>query len=324
MGRHKSLGMKLVISFMGISMIPILLITMFSYYHILNIVNDNNKKLMKYNLSRTKTTLEISVESYQDILVQIYSDDDVVHLINKINRGEDLVVSKNHLRRILRAYLYAKDYIRDLSVITEDGTLVFYDSITGSITRSSWIPNLGIDQKQLYNKYIDENKEKGNVKLVTVVNFPLGTNSMDTTMVQVHEAVNEGVDEIDTVINLSAIKMGDYKKVSDEIKIQKGICDKRNLKVILEVDLLTRDEIKKACLNCITAGADFVKTSTGFLKDGLGATTENIRLMSDTVSRRGMGVKASGGIRTRVQAIDLINAGADRLGTSSGVAMVKY
>ena len=173
-------------------------------------------------------------------------------------------------------------------------------------------------------KYIDKNKEKGNVKLVTVVNFPLGTNSMDTTMVQVHEAVNEGVDEIDTVINLSAIKMGDYKKVSDEIKIQKGICDKRNLKVILEVDLLTRDEIKKACLNCITAGADFVKTSTGFLKDGLGATTENIRLMSDTVSRRGMGVKASGGIRTRVQAIDLINAGADRLGTSSGVAMVKY
>ena len=158
MGRHKSLGMKLVISFMGISMIPILLITMFSYYHILNIVNDNNKKLMKYNLSRTKTTLEISVESYQDILVQIYSDDDVVHLINKINRGEDLVVSKNHLRRILRAYLYAKDYIRDLSVITEDGTLVFYDSITGSITRSSWIPNLGIDQKQLYNRYIDENK----------------------------------------------------------------------------------------------------------------------------------------------------------------------
>ena len=68
------------------------------------------------------------------------------------------MVSKNHLRRILRAYLYAKDYIRDLSVITEDGTLVFYDSITGSITRSSWIPNLGINQKQLYNKYIDENK----------------------------------------------------------------------------------------------------------------------------------------------------------------------
>ena len=173
-------------------------------------------------------------------------------------------------------------------------------------------------------KYIDYNKTKGDVKLVTVVNFPLGTNSMDTTLVQVHEVINEGADEIDTVINLSAIKMGDYKRVSDEIKTTKNVCGKHNLKVILEVDLLTRDEIKKACLNCITAGADFVKTSTGFLKNGLGATTENIRLMSDTVSRRGLGVKASGGIRTRVQAIDLIEAGADRLGTSSGVAIVKY
>ncbi len=173
-------------------------------------------------------------------------------------------------------------------------------------------------------KYLDENKDRGDVKLVTVVNFPLGTNSMDTTLVQVHEAINEGADEIDTVINISAIKMGDYKRVSDEIKSTKNVCGKHNLKVILEVDLLTRDEIKKACLNCITAGADFVKTSTGFLKNGLGATTENIRLMSETVSRRGLGVKASGGIRTRVQAIDLIEAGADRLGTSSGVAIVKY
>ena len=173
-------------------------------------------------------------------------------------------------------------------------------------------------------KYLDENKDKGDIKLVTVVNFPLGTNSMDTTLVQVHEAINEGADEIDTVINVSAIKMGDYKRVSDEIKTTKNVCGKHNLKVILEVDLLTRDEIKKACLNCITAVADFVKTSTGFLKNGLGATTENIRLMSETVSRRGLGVKASGGIRTRVQAIDLIEAGADRLGTSSGVAIVKY
>ncbi len=182
---------------------------------------------------------------------------------------------------------------------------------------------------KLARKYIDEKKAAGennghDVKLVTVVNFPLGTNSIDTTLVQVHEAINEGADEIDTVVNLSAIKMGDYKTVSEEIKAIKGVCGKHKLKVILEVDLLTRDEIKKACLNCITAGADFVKTSTGFLKNGLGATTENIRLMADTVARRGLGVKASGGIRTRVQAIDLIQAGADRLGTSSGVAIVKY
>lgn len=173
-------------------------------------------------------------------------------------------------------------------------------------------------------KYINENKDKGDVKLVTVINFPLGTNSLDTTLVQAHEALADGADEIDTVINISAIKMGDYKQVSDEIKAIKNVCGEHNLKVILEVDLLTKDEIKKACLNCITAGANFVKTSTGFLKEGLGATTETIRLMAETVSRHGIGVKASGGIRSRLQAVDLIEAGADRIGTSSGVNMVKY
>lgn len=158
MGRRKSLGMKLVISFMGVSMLPMILITMYSYYNVWDIVNNNNKDLMTYNLNRTKAMLEISVESYEGILFQIYSDDDVVGLINKINAGEDLVVSKNQLRRTLRGYFYAKDYIRDISVITEDGTLVFYDSITGSITRSSWIPSLGFSQKELYEQYVNENK----------------------------------------------------------------------------------------------------------------------------------------------------------------------
>ena len=158
MDRRKSLGVRLVMSFMATSMIPIILITIFSNYNISNIVNKNNEELMKYNLMRTKTTLEISVESYEDVLVQIYSDDDVVSLINKINRGENLIVSKNQLRRILRGYFYAKKFIRDISVITEDGTLVFYDSITGSITRSAWIPVLGVSPKELYDTYINENK----------------------------------------------------------------------------------------------------------------------------------------------------------------------
>ncbi|MCI9081738.1 MAG: histidine kinase [Lachnospiraceae bacterium] len=158
MDRRKSLGVRLVMSFMATSMIPIILITIFSYYNISNIVNKNNEELMKYNLMRTKTTLEISVESYEDVLVQIYSDDDVVSLINKINRKENLIVSKNQLRRALRGYFYAKQFIRDISVITEDGTLVFYDSITGAVTRSSWIPELGVSPKELYDTYINENK----------------------------------------------------------------------------------------------------------------------------------------------------------------------
>jgi len=158
MRKRKSLAVKLVMSFLAASMIPIVLITVFSYYNISNTVNKNNEELMEYNVMRTKKILEISVESYEDVLFQIYSDDDVVRLINKISRGENLVVSKYQLRRILRGYFYAKDYIRDISVITEDGTLVFYDSITGSVIRSSWIPTLGMSQKELYDRYINENK----------------------------------------------------------------------------------------------------------------------------------------------------------------------
>lgn len=161
-----------------------------------------------------------------------------------------------------------------------------------------------------------------NVKIVTVVNFPLGANVIDTTLVQTHQALSDGADEIDTVINLGALKEGDYKKVTDDIKATKNICSNNNLKVILETDLLTNDEIKKACLACVSGGADFVKTSTGFVKNGLGARTDFVRLMAQTVERRGMGVKASGGIKTRFQAKELIEAGATRLGTSSGVAIV--
>ncbi len=168
-----------------------------------------------------------------------------------------------------------------------------------------------------------KNIAKGtNVKIVTVVNFPLGANIIDTTLVQTHQALSDGADEIDTVINLGALKEGDYKKVTDDIKATKNICSNNNLKVILETDLLTNDEIKKACLACVSGGADFVKTSTGFVKNGLGARTDFVRLMAQTVERRGMGVKASGGIKTRFQAKELIEAGATRLGTSSGVAIV--
>ncbi len=160
------------------------------------------------------------------------------------------------------------------------------------------------------------------IKVVTVVNFPLGANAIDTTLVQTHQALSDGADEIDTVINLGALKEGDYKKVTDDIRATKNICSNNILKVILETDLLTNDEIKKACLACVSGGADFVKTSTGFVKNGLGARTDFVRLMAQTVERRGMGVKASGGIKTRFQATELIEAGATRLGTSSGVAIV--
>ncbi len=161
------------------------------------------------------------------------------------------------------------------------------------------------------------------IKVICVVNFPLGANKITTTLSQIKEAIQDGADEIDTVINIGAIKEGNYQKAADEIALQKKAAQDKKLKVILETDLLTPAEIKIACLNCVGAKADFVKTSTGFVKDGVGATVENVRLMYSTVAKKGIEVKASGGIKSKLAALDLINAGATRLGTSSGTQLVR-
>ena len=157
------------------------------------------------------------------------------------------------------------------------------------------------------------------VKLVTVVNFPLANNTVDMTKYQIERVLNFGADEIDTVINISALKNKDYKKVEHDLTDTRYACSEHNLKVILETDLLTKEEIKIASLISAQAGANFVKTSTGFVKGGIGAQVEDVKLMKQTVQPYGLGVKASGGIKNYSQAINLIDAGADRLGTSSGV-----
>ena len=123
--KRKSLGIKLLLSFLVTSMIPILVINLFSYYNIFKIVTENHKDFVKYHLSHTKAALCTSLESNGDVLYQIYSDDNVIYLINRINNDEELVVSKNQLRRTLRGYFYVKDYIKDISILTEGGTLVF-------------------------------------------------------------------------------------------------------------------------------------------------------------------------------------------------------
>ena len=123
------------------------------------------------------------------------------------------------------------------------------------------------------------------------------------------------------VINGGKLKDGDYNYIIDEIAKIKFACQGHNLKVILETDLLTPDEIKTACELCIKGGADFVKTSTGFVKNGVGAKAEDVKLMYETVKNAGLQVKASGGIRDKEAALKMIEAGAVRLGTSSGVAI---
>ena len=161
--------------------------------------------------------------------------------------------------------------------------------------------------------------EGTDIQVVTVIGFPLGQSTREVKVLETIDAVKNGADEIDMVINDGKLKDGDFAYVRDEIAAVKMACQGKNLKVILETDLLNKTEIKKACEICIEAGADFVKTSTGFVKNGVGAKEEDVKLMYETVKDSGLKVKASGGIRDREAAIRMIEAGASRLGTSSGV-----
>ena len=161
-----------------------------------------------------------------------------------------------------------------------------------------------------------------NVKIVTVVGFPLGASRSEAKAFEAKLAVEDGADEIDMVLNVSAMKNKDYDFVRQDIEQIKAACGDKVLKVILETDLLEKEEIAKACEICVLAKADFVKTSTGFVKNGVGAKVEDVKLMSDIVTPSGLGVKASAGIRDKEKALALIEAGATRLGTSAGVAIV--
>ena len=181
---------------------------------------------------------------------------------------------------------------------------------------------LGVCINPAYVKLAKENLKNSDVKVVTVVGFPLGANRSDVKAYETSKAVEDGADEIDMVINVTALKNKDYDFVINDIKTVKSACQDKPLKVILETDLLEKDEIKKACELCVEAKADFVKTSTGFVKGGVGAKVEDVKLMYETVFPHGLKVKASGGIRDKETAIKMIEAGADRLGTSSGVKIV--
>ena len=128
------------------------------------------------------------------------------------------------------------------------------------------------------------------VNVVTVIGFPLGANTTDVKVFETQKAISDGADEIDMVINVSKLKDKDYDYIINDIKSVKEACPNNNLKVILETDLLTKDEIGTACELCVKAGADFVKTSTGFVKGGVGAKVEDVKLMSETVKKHGKSI----------------------------------
>lgn len=181
---------------------------------------------------------------------------------------------------------------------------------------------LGVCINPAYIKMAKQELRDSGIKVVTVIGFPLGANKTEVKAFETSCAVADGADEVDMVINVTALKNKDYDYVREDIKAVKIAAKDAPLKVILETDLLTKDEIKKACEICIEAKADFVKTSTGFVKNGVGAKEEDVKLMYETVSPYGLKVKASGGIRDKETAIRMLEAGAERLGTSSGVKIV--
>ena len=171
-----------------------------------------------------------------------------------------------------------------------------------------------------WTKFCAQQLKGTGVNVCTVVGFPLGAMCTKAKAFEAKCAVEEGATEVDMVINIGLLK--DYKDdlVEEDIRAVKQACGDKVLKVIIEACLLTDEEKVRACQLSVKAGADFVKTSTGFSK--WGAKVEDVALMRKTVGDK-TGVKAAGGIRTYEDAVKMIEAGANRLGCSAGIAIVQ-
>ncbi|MCI5971445.1 MAG: deoxyribose-phosphate aldolase [Anaerococcus sp.] len=170
--------------------------------------------------------------------------------------------------------------------------------------------------------YIKRVKEKYGDKLTicTVIGFPLGYNLRESKIVEAEQSLANGASEIDMVVNISDVKNGDYKKVEDEIRAIKEAVGDKILKVIIETCYLTEEEKIAMCEAVTKAGADYIKTSTGFGTDG--ARMEDVLLFNKHIGEN-VKIKAAGGVRTKEDLVAFIEAGCDRIGTSSAIKMLK-
>lgn len=168
--------------------------------------------------------------------------------------------------------------------------------------------------------YCADYLKDSDVNVCTVIGFPLGANTSAVKAFETKDAIANGADEINMVMNIGALKDKNYDLVRDDVKAVVEAANGTLVKVILETCLLTEDEIKKACELCVEAKADYVKTSTGFSTRG--ATIEDVRIMKEAVHGKAK-VKAAGGVRTPEDMVKIVAAGADRIGTSAGCSLVK-
>jgi two-component system sensor histidine kinase YesM len=152
-----SLQTKLIRLFFITSIIPILFLSLFFYYNISDTLRKNTEELTINNLEQTGNSLKLRIESYEDLLYQMYTDDSIVALIDKINNDEDLAVSVNQLRRLMRGLLYTKEHIRSITIITSQGAIITYDQLTSVTNRNSWIENFSLTKEQLYEEVAKDN-----------------------------------------------------------------------------------------------------------------------------------------------------------------------
>jgi deoxyribose-phosphate aldolase len=258
-------------------------------------------------------------------------------MVNKMdNKTIEQIVSQEIVEKILHEYLeHAVSSISDRIGISEpaekniagkiDHTLLRPDAIPGEINslceEAKQYNFASVCVNPIYVPQCYELLKNSGVKVCTVIGFPLGANTTEAKKFEAEQSVKNGASEVDMVINIGMLKSGNYGFVFNDVSQVVSVAKKNNAicKVILETSLLTDDEKIKACLLCKEAGADFVKTSTGF--NAGGANANDVALMKYVVGNS-IGVKAAGGIRTRKDAETMIASGADRIGTSSGVKIV--
>ncbi|WML38589.1 deoxyribose-phosphate aldolase [Neobacillus sp. OS1-2] len=216
-------------------------------------------------------------------------------------------MSQNVVRMIDHTLLKADATREEIIKIVEEAKKYLFASVCVNPT---WV-------KTAADMLADTNE----VKVCTVIGFPLGASTTETKAFETKNAIENGANEIDMVINIAALKDGQDELVEKDIRaIVEAAKGKAIVKVIIETCLLTNEEKVRACELSVKAGANFVKTSTGFSTGG--ATVEDIRLMRQTVGPE-IGVKASGGVRSREDAVAMVEAGATRIGASSGVSIAK-
>ncbi|MGS0971872.1 MAG: deoxyribose-phosphate aldolase [Candidatus Izemoplasmataceae bacterium] len=207
-------------------------------------------------------------------------------------------------KMIDHTYLKAFGTQKDIDVLLSEAKEYDFKSVCVNPT---WVTHAAKELKE------------SDVLVCTVIGFPLGANTTETKVFETKDALEKGADEIDMVLNVGKVKEHDFDYVQQEIKAVKDACKSNTLKVILETCYLTNDEIQKASEAAINAGADFVKTSTGFGTDG--ATIEAVKIMKAVAKEKE--VKASGGVRSAEDVQKMVEAGATRIGTSSGVKLMQ-